>query len=280
MNLRVMVQNLSLGALYDGDGGPCDRWPLHAERINAVRPDLLLACEVVDWHRWGHKQLGRAMADLAMDACPLPPSGSGIGTALLYRKETVGRWVRWNTDFSQQTVHGFGVATFDLGLSSPVAFVAAHLDPHSIHQAVIEAKLIGTRAQKYGPFGLVGGDVNYPPAHGPDPDMSEAKPFNIGARWRLPGPDEGGRLVPDRRVGLMLEHTGLVDTAWHLYEQTGEAELLARTAAMERVDQVWVTGALAPAVLTYRRLPGGAASDHDGLLVTLDLGLLAESAQG
>jgi hypothetical protein len=62
----------------------------------------VLLQEAVDWDKYGHKQLGRAMDDLDMDAMPIPPSSSGYPPTLHYRRETIGRWRFWNTDFAQQ----------------------------------------------------------------------------------------------------------------------------------------------------------------------------------
>jgi len=78
------VQNLGHGGLRDGDGNPEDRWLLLAERINtaAERVDVVLLCEVVDWHQYGHKQLVRAMRDLGPPMGPLyrsePPSPNSL----------------------------------------------------------------------------------------------------------------------------------------------------------------------------------------------------------
>ncbi|MDX2819941.1 hypothetical protein PV416_02340 [Streptomyces ipomoeae] len=79
MLLTGVVQNLGTGGTEDGDGRPDDRWPLLAERINSAadRVDFVMLCEVLDWHRYGHKQLARACEDLDLDVAPLAPSSSG-----------------------------------------------------------------------------------------------------------------------------------------------------------------------------------------------------------
>ncbi|KQV20829.1 MULTISPECIES: endonuclease/exonuclease/phosphatase family protein [unclassified Kitasatospora] len=272
MRLTLLVQNLGHGALYDGNGNPDYRWPAVAEAIRALpeQPDLVLFQEAVDWGRWGHKHLAQAMHDLDMDAPPLPPSSSGYGPALLYRKETVGRWLNWNPDFAHKVTHGFGVATFDVGLPTPLAVISAHLDPHSAEIALAEAKYIATRAMRYGPYGIVAGDLNYPPAQGPSADFSAMRPYNLAARTMLPADASqvGSAPVPDRRIGLKMMQTGFVDAAWHLYEKTGDPALLARTGTDDRIDQCWVSGPLAPAIVSYRTLD--MPSDHKGLLVQID----------
>lgn len=43
MQLTVVVQNLGMGGLENGDGNPQDRWPLLAQRMNgaAERADIV-----------------------------------------------------------------------------------------------------------------------------------------------------------------------------------------------------------------------------------------------
>lgn len=277
MQLTVVTQNLGLGGLRSGDGDPQDRWPLLAQRIlgAAARVDVVLLSEVVDWHLYGHKQLARALDDLGLDAAPLAPSRSGIGTALLYRRETVGRWVRHNPDFASETLHGFAVTSFDVGLPAPLSFVPVHLTPFDADAALSEANLIATRAYKYGPFAVLSGDCNYAPAASdhPGPDVAAMRPYNLASRTLLPDGDFSAAAapVPDRRVARKLAQSNFVDVAWHLYEQTGDEGLLARTGTDDRIDQAWVSAPLADAVSGYRLLdtPEGA-SDHHGLVFRID----------
>ncbi|MFJ7023589.1 hypothetical protein ACIQUW_35030, partial [Streptomyces sp. NPDC101117] len=150
---------------------------------------------------------------------------------------------------------------------------SVHFDPFHPDHARMEAKLAATRAMKYGPYGVIGGDVNYPPAspEHPAPDYAALLPYNRAARTRLPS-ESGGELVPDRRVTEMLVYSGYVDAAWHLYEQSGNKDLLGKTGADDRIDQLWVSEPLRDTIIDYQLLdtPAGA-SDHHGLLVRLDL---------
>lgn len=276
MELLIAVQNLGHGALRDGSGNPEDRWPQVVERLrSAGEPDLVLFQEAVDWDKFGHKQLGRAMDDLDMDATPIPPSTSGYPPTLLYRRETIGRWKFWNPDFAQETLHGFGVAAFDVGLPKPLAVISAHNNPFDGDKARSEAKLLATRALRYGPYGIVCGDFNYPPASPdhPQPDYGNMLPYNRAARTRLPS-EVDGQLVPDRRVSEKMSYSGFVDVAWHLYEQGDRKNetLLTRTGTDDRIDQGWVSQPLAPAIVDYQVLdtPEGA-SDHKGFAFRLDL---------
>ncbi|WP_030889819.1 endonuclease/exonuclease/phosphatase family protein [Streptomyces sp. NRRL S-1868] len=282
MLLTITVQNLGHGGLADGDGNPEDRWPQLAERINgaaervgAPHVDVAMFCEANGWERYGHKQLARAARDLSLDAAPLTPSRSGYGTALLYRREVLGHWVRHNADFGREALHGLAVTAVDIGLPAPLSFLPVHFTPFSAEQAVIEANYAATRGYKYGPFAVLAGDVNYPPASAahPLPDFGEMRPYNIGSRTLLPDGDfaPGQALEPDRRVTRKLAHNGLVDVAWHLFQQSGDEALLRPTATDDRIDQIWVSGPLADAVSDYQVLdtPAGA-SDHHGLVVRLD----------
>ncbi|MFC9431589.1 endonuclease/exonuclease/phosphatase family protein [Streptomyces sp. NPDC056987] len=283
MQLTVAVQNLGHGGLADGDGNPEDRWPQLARRLNgaadrvgAGQVDVVMLCEVVDWHRFGNKQLARAVEDLGLDAAPLAPSRSGYGTGLLYRREVLGPWARHNPDFGKEALHGLAVTSFDIpGLPAKLSFLPVHFTPFSAEQAVIEANYAATRGYKYGPFAVLAGDVNYAPASAahPLPDFAEMRPYNLGSRTRLPAGDfiPGQPLKPNRDVTRKLAQNGYVDVAWHLFEQTRNNTLLRPTATDDRIDQAWVSGPLANAVSDYHLLdePAGA-SDHHGLVFRID----------
>ena len=83
--------------------------------------------------------------------------------------------------------------------------------------ALIEANYAATRGYKYGPFAVLAGDVNYPPASdaSPLPDYSGMRLYNVGVRTLLPDGDfiSGTQLEPDRRVTRKLSHNGLIDVA-------------------------------------------------------------------
>ncbi|XNR94817.1 hypothetical protein NRF20_46005 [Streptomyces sp. R-74717] len=213
------------------------------------------------------------MHDLDLDAAPLAPSRSGIGTALLFRREVLGRWVRHNSDFGTEVLHGIAVTSFDIpGLPAPLSFMPVHFTPMSAEQALIEANYAATRGYKYGPFAVLGGDVNYAPSssRSPLPDFSEMRPYNVESRTLLPDGDfdPGVAPEPDRRVTRKLAQNGYVDVAWHLFEQSHrqDTQLLAPTGTDDRIDQAWVSGPLAGAVSDYRLLDAPKeASDHHGL---------------
>lgn len=279
MRISVVVQNLGNGGLQDGDGNPDDRWPKLAERIKgaADRVDVVMLTETTDWHRYGHKQLARAMRDLDLDAAPLAPSRSGMGTALLYRQQILGRWARHNPDFGTELLHGMAVTSFDIpGLPCPLSFAPIHISPFSAEQAIIEVNYAATRAYKYGPYAVLGGDVNYAPAwsQSPPPDFSEMRPYNVGSRTVMPAGDfdPSAPLAPERSVARKLAQNGFIDVAWQLFKKTKDAGLLAPTGTDDRIDHGWVSGPLADAVSDYRLLttPADPRGHHHGLTFTVD----------
>ncbi len=280
MLLTFVSQNLQYAGRSDGDGNPENRWPLLVERIKSVSPapDFLLLQETWNWNKFGHKYLAQAVSDLGMEALPLPPANSGNGTALLYRSSTVGHWKRWNTDHSEPTLHGFGVAAFDVGLSHLLDVVSAHTIPFSSDMALQEAGLITTRAYKYSPLAIIGGDCNYPPGRGPEPNYSVMKPYNLAARTLLADPSKNEPRTPDRRQAWKLEQSGFVDVAYRLFEKTGDEKLLERTASDDRIDQFWVSKPLATAIISYHVIdePSGA-SDHKGIVFQLDTDLVGHA---
>lgn len=271
MLLTFVAQNLKFGGLSDDDGTPEDRWPHLAERFNSIdpKPDFILLTEARDWEKQGHRQLSRAMRDLDMDALPLAPSKSGQHAALLFRRETVGRWQRWNTGYTQEVTQSFGVAAFDIGLPSMLSVVPVHLDPFRAEKALQEAFLVSSRGYRHGPFVVIGGDINYPPAQGPEPDYSKMRPYNLASRTALTPP--GGAVKPDRRIGWALQKAGYVDVAYHMYEKTKDENFLQRTASDDRIDQFWVSQPMAAAINWYWTVDTPTeASDHKAVVFQLD----------
>jgi endonuclease/exonuclease/phosphatase family metal-dependent hydrolase len=274
MRLTFIAQNLKFGGLWDDDGTPQNRWPqLRARLQSAKEPaDFILLNEARDWEKQGHGPLARAMHDLDMDALPLAPSKTGQHVGLLYRKESVGRWKHWNTAYVQEVTQSFGVAAFDIGLDAPLSVVPVHLTPFGNGKALQETFLVASRGYRHGPYVVIGGDINYPPAHGPEPDYAAMRPWNTASTTVL---NQNGELKADRRVGLAFEKAGYADVAWLMHQKTGDEKYLQRTANFERVDQFWVSQPLVNAVIDYWLItePSGA-SDHAGIAFILDTDLV------
>lgn len=278
MLLTFIAQNLKFGGLSDDDGRTEDRWPVLVKRFSSSKnkADFLLLTEARDWDKQGHRQLARAMRDLDMDALPLAPSKSGQHVALLYRRETVGRWENWNTGYVQEVTQSFGVGAFDVGLSSNLSVVPVHLDPFRAEKALQEAFLVASRGYRHGPFSVIGGDINYPPARGLEPDFTQMRPYNIASRTVLG--DKSDILVSDRRIGLAFEKSGYVDVAYHMYEKTKKKSMLERTASDDRIDQFWVSEPLANAIIDYWVIDNPPeASDHKAIAFQFDTDLVKQN---
>jgi|GEM_PF-6239603 len=275
MILTFAAQNLKFGGLTNDDGLPEDRWPALAERIKNInpKPDFLLLSEARDWDKNGHQALARAMEDLDMDALPLAPSKSGQPVALLYNRETVGRWKNWNTGYSQELTQSFGIGAFDVGLPSLLSVVPVHITPFSKDKAVEEASLVASRAYRYGPFAVIGGDVNYPPSHGIDPNYSLMRPYNFASRTETESTSDNP--IPYKRVAQAFEKAGYGDVAYEVYKNNNDSYFLQHTCKMERIDQFWVSSALIPAVKNYWLVDSPAeASDHKAIVFQLDTNLI------
>lgn len=274
MILTFVSQNLLFGGLRNKAGEYHDRLPQLKERITSTNqpPDFVLVQEAEGWSDHGHRVLAKAMQDLDMDALPLPPSSSGNLPGLLYRSETIGRWKYWDTSYTNQTVHGFGVAGFDIGLPSLLSVASVHVNFYSADLAVQEAAIITNRIYRNGPFAVVGGDMNYQPVHDPEPDFSRFKPSHLSMRTTLHSPLKEVAIETDRRPAYKFAQAGLVDVAGYLYQQTKDKRYLQETASGGlRIDQFWVSEPLAPAIVDYWVIDSPAeASDHNGIAFQLD----------
>jgi hypothetical protein len=282
MILTFVAQNLKFGGFYDDEDSFQDRWPLLLDRFNSInpKPDFLMLCEARDWDKHGYKALGRAMHDLDMDALPLAPSRSGQAVALLYRKETVGRWKNWNTGYSWEVTQSFGVASFDIGLPKPISVTPLHLSPFSKEKAVEEASLIASRAYRYGPFAVIGGDINYSPSRGLEPNYDLMRPYNIASRTEMDSDKTNGGYKPFKDVAKILEKSDYVDVAYKVYEKNNKDEyFIQHTTTKERLDQFWVSKALEPAVKSYWVVETPPeASDHKAIVFQLDTELIDTSS--
>lgn len=269
-----MAQNLSRGGLHNAQGEHKDRWPQLAERIKAVKPDLLLLSELNNWKDYGYKQYVRAANDLDLDIAPAAPSETGYATGLMYRREKVGRWQFHNDSLSYATTHGFAVTGFDVGLPVLLNVAPVHLCFYSAQKAAQEAQLVISKVYKNTPFAIVGGDCNCSPATGKDPDYSHSKPYNLSARTIVDSADEVpiSDLKADRQMARTFVRGGFVDAADYLYQATKKETLLQPTTHNdERIDQFWVSRAIAPALEHYEMTDKNPeATDHHGIVVKID----------
>lgn len=260
-SLTVLAQNIKKNNL--------DSWPVIAARIRAAAPDLVCLSELPD----SDEEFAAIAESLGMHSPGLAPSPSGVHTAVLYNRATVGAHTGWETRHARKTQHGFGVATFDIGLPYPLAVTSVHLDPYAVEWARAEASLIGCRARRHGPLAIIAGDINYSPAYDKrDPDFDKMGDWNLNQRTILTDPELGLPPVADRTVAWKLQRSGFLDVAEVLHRATGDDEVLRYTGRHERVDQIWVGRPFLTCIDSYRVIehPDGA-TDHLGVLGVLDL---------
>lgn len=249
---------------------------------------------------WSEEMLPRAAALLAatgadviaVQECPGPealeklagalgyehriaPSPTGIHTGILWAPHV--REVSGGDKYAERigagTWHGFTSSTLvSEGWPSPVTVISAHLVPHEVDGAVAEARFLQTRVRREGWPGILVGDLNHGALEGPEPPWDEVPEHNRASRTIL-DQDDPERIRLDRRVGLALTRGGLVDVAARVADRDGNAGALAHTGVHGkiRVDQCWVTGALAPAIADYERLDHQGVTDHHPVQIDLDL---------
>lgn len=261
MLVRTVVQNLK-------DGGQ-DRWDQLAKRINAVRPDLVLLNEALDWAEGEPPMLSRAAHDLGLAPLPLPPSRTGYHVAIFYKPATIGDPADVCDDFSAEMCHGVLSAAWDVGLPEPLGVTVTHLSPFSTIDAVRDAQKTGYTASRYGRYSVIGGGFSYPPLYGPDPDLARMSTLSLARQFK--DPLASPPVIRNTDVAQSLANDGYHDSFEILHRRTGNARYIARTGRSDRTDWTLVSGALVPAVADGELLdtPEGAC-EYRGLALTLD----------
>lgn len=263
MLIKFLAQNIKRGGYLDDNNQPEDRWDRLVERVQHENPDFLLLSEVVGWDRDGYQDLSRAMRDFGLSAMPIAPSSSGYPTLLMYRPESVGQWHRWNPSFAEQTVHGFSISAFDVGLPDLLSVVPIHIGPFSAEQVLSDTGIVAGRGYRYGRFAVLGGDFNTPAArdvvHAP-----RSLPVNFQYRYNLDG-------TPNLLPAHKMVHADYVDAADYLFERSGDPAIMSETAqGCGRIDRIYVTYPMRDAVIDYKCMFDNAVSDHAGVSMTLD----------
>ncbi len=247
--------------------GGGERWPRLLKAIRDVGPDVLALQECRGWLDNDARQLADVEHDLGMRGL-IAPSRSGFHTVLMIKPAV--RWTGWEVTYAGELLHGFGAAKLEVaGLTLPLVAISTHLTPYSAAAAAAEAQILIARAYRHGGVGVILGDINHCPLSDPEPPWERIPPYNRSSRT-LPGPDGSPRA--NTIVGEVLRAGGMTDVAGYLAESRGEASLRRPTGAgLVRVDQIHVTPALLPAVTDYWLVDPHDASDHWGMVVTLDL---------
>lgn len=285
MNLAIYQQTLL----------PRVPWSTVAAHLETQIPQRLDFALLNECRGWAPEQVARAEADLGLKAMPAAASKSGMASMVFYNPDTVGEPVAPSPaaggglyeDRHGVSYHGWALGFFEVGLPQPLAVCSAKLTPYTVEGALTEAGYVIGNAYRAGGYPIIGLDMNFSPAddRGPGPGWQTQQPYNIGARAAYDGqaaPDLHG-LQPNRSVGRRFLKAGYNDAAALHFQATGDAAALEHTTNYDRIDAVLVGARLAPAVVGYRRHPMRPdGSDHDGAVVTLDLGraLIDQSPQG
>ncbi|RCG20082.1 hypothetical protein DQ384_37620 [Sphaerisporangium album] len=261
MLLRIMSQNVQLGAHRDG------RWVRLAQIIREHDPSILLLQECMGWLDNDMRQVIAAEKDLGMRVW-VGFSRTKSHTVVAHAPELPVAGFESNPYTLMQ---GYSAARFALpGLPVPLVVISAHLTAYSVEGAAEEAQLLAARAYRYDGLGVLGGDLNCCPVGDPEPEWEGVPPYNRMNRC-LPrsSPDEPWRA--NTIVGGKLAAGGMIDVAAYLADRRGDVSLRAATGlGGVRVDQFHVTPALKAAIVDYRRVDVGEASDHWGVVMDLD----------
>lgn len=272
--LRVAVANLEYGGL--SEQGDDSGWRKSMAWLADWAPDVLLAQEMNG--RAPHRLLAhlwRTANELGMTPVlgpASPDSVSGNHTAVLVN--TAGGLGILDAGPPPFTVGGSTPAWCEAlvavpGMPHPVRFISVHLPARSVTSQHIHAERLACLIACRGGLVIAGGDWN---GYAPDgqltsPVLDELPAHLRPARMRL-GP--GGHLEPDYHVHRALAAVGLADAAAALPAGRRTPPGLTPTAITggARIDRIYLTGCLVPALDRYQQAATGG-SDHQALLLTL-----------
>jgi endonuclease/exonuclease/phosphatase family metal-dependent hydrolase len=259
--LTVMSLNLRYGA---GE----DRWTGMAPLIREVSPQVLFVQEAVGWADDGDNRLAIAERDLGMRG-QIAPSRTGFHTGILINEKAL-TWGDWNTTYNHTSLHGHAELTVTApGFPTPLVLISAHLNPYSAALAAGEVSVLIGRAHRTGSHGIIAGDINHIPPGDLEPPWDEIPAHDRSARSVVEDPV----LRANHIVGQTLTRGRLVDVAAHLADQRNDLSLRAWTGHIGKVrtDQAHITEQMVPALVDYWTVPMAPYSDHDGVVVRLDL---------
>jgi endonuclease/exonuclease/phosphatase family metal-dependent hydrolase len=162
------------------------------------------------------------------------------------------------------------------GMTRPVWLISVHLPARSATSQHIQAERLACLIAQRGEFVIAGGDWNsYAPADQLTRQAVEELPAHLRpARMRL---GTGARLKPDYHVHQALASVGLADAAAELPAERRTPPALTPTGVTggARVDRIYLTSALVPALQRYEQAATGG-SDHQALLLTLNTATAAD----
>lgn len=262
----LTVASLNMQVHADAQG----RWARQVDVLRDSGADVVLLQEG-DWLH--DPAAARAGTDLAMNITVAP--SLGMPTAVAWNPDQL-ELTGCDTMYAHRLHHGYCAPQFTVpgqDLPAHLVLISTHLNPFPPRLPRSRPRPVQARLYLWGGLGILAGDINCPPSEGPDPDDGIMLPFNKASRT-LPAADGTG-LRPNRSIAQAIEGRGYLDAGLHLYRKTGDDQRLARTANDDRIDRIYVSDALGPALVDYELLdtPEGA-SDHHGVRVTLDTDLV------
>lgn len=256
--LTLMNANLHEGGQLDPDGRPS---PTHlanvASLVRDVEPHILTTQHGAGW---GEKRWLVAEAEHAFGPhfrAEVAPSEKGAHTATFF-DQRMFRWTDFETKYSGETFHGFGVLKLRL-IERPdlhLNVISAHLHPSSAEAAAAEAQTMAWRVRRreHDLFGVLAGRINYFPSGDPEPDWFAPEITDFNRMARTVDTPDGPRANP--LVASRLRAGGLIDAAAQVADAEDDPSLRADTGrARVRVDQFHVTAALAQGIVGYERIP-------------------------
>jgi hypothetical protein len=273
--LRVAVANLEYGGL--SETGDDSAWCKSMARLLQWAPDVLLVQEMNGRAAYRlHHHLWRTANELGLTPVlgpPSPDSVSGNHPAVLVN--TVAGLKILDAGPPPYPSGGAAPSWCEAqvgvsGMAHPVWFISVHLPARSASSQRIQAERLANLAAQRGGLVIAGGDWNsYAPADQLTAAVLEGLPVHLRpARMRLGG---DGPLEPDYGVHRALASVGLADAAAELPAERRAPQKLAPTGvtAGARVDRIYLTDALVPALERYEQADTGG-SDHQALLLTLN----------
>jgi endonuclease/exonuclease/phosphatase family metal-dependent hydrolase len=278
--LRVSVSNLEYGGL--SGTGDDSAWCKSMAWLLDWAPDVLLLQEVNGRAPFRlHAHLWRTANELGMTPVlgpASPDSVSGNHPAVLVN--TVAGLQILDAGPPPYPAGGAAPAWCEVqvtvpGMTHPVWFISVHLPARSATSQHIQAERLACLVAQRGGLVIAGGDWNgYAPADQLTHPVLEELPAHLRpARMRL---GAEGRLEPDYHAHRALASVGLADAAAELPAGRRTPPELTPTGITggARVDRIYLTGSLVPALERYEQAATGG-SDHQALLLTLRTGAAA-----
>lgn len=279
--LRIVSANLYEGGI-DTDTGSDARWHRTIDALAGWEPHIVLIQEMrsPSPQHTLRQHLYRTANALSMMPVlgPVSPEiGSGNYPAILVSKALTiiddGPWP------APGTPPAWCYALVQIpGIPHPIRFYSVHLPARSVTSQLGWAEYLANRIAQLGELSIAGGDWNgfargdaaqLTPQH-----LERLPPHLIPPRMRFNAARER---LPNYDVHDVLDSVGLIDAAAFMPAECREPRELTPTghSGVGRIDRFYATPhTLAAAMRCYRQQDTGG-SDHQAILLTLDLAAAA-----